>query len=184
MKPNKPKNAGEVYPRVYGGTRLRTVFLVLVAGLSPRVRGNHVPGRHLPAFLRSIPACTGEPFPGTHSPASRRVYPRVYGGTSVACSLTASLSGLSPRVRGNRGPRRPDGEGRRSIPACTGEPRPCAPIPPGRGVYPRVYGGTEYARQVHLMGNGLSPRVRGNPTSVVVAHLHEGSIPACTGEPA
>ena len=53
--------AGEVYPRVCGGTGWRRNPKMVRDGLSPRVRGN--PGRR-PAFAhsgRSIPACAGEP---------------------------------------------------------------------------------------------------------------------------
>ena len=55
-----------------------------------------------------------------------RVYPRVYGGTAEEWMPKIADWGLSPRVRGNRG--RVDAQDRRlgSIPACTGEPRPCA----------------------------------------------------------
>ena len=50
-----------VYPRVCGGTRLRNGRIELVAGLSPRVRGNPDarPAGGYP--LGSIPACAGEP---------------------------------------------------------------------------------------------------------------------------
>ena len=52
------------------------------------------------------------------------------------------LTGLSPRVRGNRFVD-PDAEYRmRSIPACTGEPPRLEYRRPERRVYPRVYGGT------------------------------------------
>ena len=54
----------EVYPRVYGGTRAAHVSWIRGKGLSPRVRGNLVAGRHFRDLPGSIPACTGEPpFP-------------------------------------------------------------------------------------------------------------------------
>ncbi len=80
------RNAGlrtaGVYPRVYGGTRERERRRQMKIGLSPRVRGN--PARLALALieLRSIPACTGEPSCPASQPFARRVYPRVYGGTS------------------------------------------------------------------------------------------------------
>ena len=54
-------STGRVYPRVYGETVDGTLIICVIAGLSPRVRGNLVDGR---AYLRghgSIPACTGKP---------------------------------------------------------------------------------------------------------------------------
>ena len=50
-----------VYPRVCGGTFAFARRPPAPAGLSPRVRGNHVDS-YRPAYqLRSIPACAGEP---------------------------------------------------------------------------------------------------------------------------
>ena len=72
-----------VYPRVYGGTSDTNVRTAKVAGLSPRVRGNHArPGTEA-RVLRSIPACTGEPPEAMATDHTEQVYPRVYGGTTV-----------------------------------------------------------------------------------------------------
>ena len=50
-------------------------------------------------------------------------------------------------------------------------------------VYPRVCGGTgAYGRGRGTPG-GLSPRVRGNPSTSSRASARAGSIPACAGEP-
>ena len=160
-------------PRVCGGTSARHVVTAMGAGLSPRVRGNPrkpTSGRVYPRVCGgtrgvviqenrpacagdhrgasgSIPACAGEP---PQELAKRlKVYPRVCGGTDTGSATLWSSNGLSPRVRGNP-------MGRRSIPACAGEP----PRPGSCGterVYPRVCGGT-----ISRLG---------------------GSIPACAGEP-
>ena len=79
----RPRPVERVYPRVCGGTELRNSCARLIAGLSPRVRGNpqgaHVPDRG----VGSIPACAGEPRRrGGDDPVSR-VYPRVCGGTAT-----------------------------------------------------------------------------------------------------
>ena len=50
---------------------------------------------------RSIPACTGEPRIVREAEDAARVYPRVYGGTSVLAVAEEAGQGLSPRVRGN-----------------------------------------------------------------------------------
>ena len=54
----------KVYPRVCGGTWARDPAYIDAHGLSPRVRGNRDLGRKVGAFLRSIPACAGEPYAG------------------------------------------------------------------------------------------------------------------------
>ena len=51
-----------VYPRVCGGTYQEARRVLLITGLSPRVRGNH-PSEHYEVLChRSIPACAGEPY--------------------------------------------------------------------------------------------------------------------------
>ena len=111
--------------------------------------------------------------------------------------------GLSPRVRGNHvaGMLRVEIDG--SIPACAGEPTSvvcwggldrsipaCAGEPPDPVfeeipalVYPRVCGGTPWAMYEAAKMQGLSPRVRGNPTAAVRRAFQARSIPACAGEP-
>ena len=152
----------EVYPRVCGGTYAVRMLHFADCGLSPRVRGNH-PGtpstrgsqRSIPACAgephapyicatptRSIPACAGEPPTPAVSRTPTAVYPRVCGGTAARASADPSISGLSPRVRGNRGCRSPAGFRRRSIPACAGEPERVIVDVRDAEVYPRVCGGT------------------------------------------
>ena len=53
-----------VYPRVYGETRYIYCRAARVAGLSPRVRGNHHGGERRIGQHGSIPACTGKPSRG------------------------------------------------------------------------------------------------------------------------
>ena len=50
-----------VYPRVCGGARRCAPRRRPAQGLSPRVRGSHVAGRHGADAHGSIPACAGEP---------------------------------------------------------------------------------------------------------------------------
>ncbi len=90
------------------------------------------------------------------------VYPRVCGGTGCARSPMPTEPGLSPRVRGNRCPRRRLWSLQRSIPACAGEPRFDKPPTSGYRVYPRVCGGTRIEVLRAELLEGLSPRVRGN----------------------
>ena len=147
-------------------TRYAPLYSAL--GLSPRVRGNHRLDAGSVGVSGSIPACAGEP--GAHRPGKEHnaVYPRVCGGTSTRAGRCKAIQGLSPRVRGNllrskvnagagdgglsprvRGNQKAQTDivnraGRRSIPACAGEPR--------NGV-----------AAIIAAISGLSPRVRGNP---------------------
>ena len=151
----------------------------------------------------SIPACAGEPRPSAPSATPRGVYPRVCGGTRRraghpgqpavyprVCGGTRRRAGpatwrggLSPRVRGNPGENASPASGRRSIPTCAGEPRSHRfPYRPG-WVYPRVCGGTRLAISGERLGDGLSPRVRGNQRAHADPQPGTGSIPACAGEP-
>ena len=172
-----------VYPRVCGGTRRPSLWHCPSGGLSPRVRGNHIPAAADRRRDRSIPACAGEPPWHTGRGSRRAVYPRVCGGTGIFRRTTASRSGLSPRVRGNRtGPIAaivPAG----SIPACAGEPVAKPRRESECRVYPRVCGGTPAPSLPNLPPNGLSPRVRGNPPPLRSRRRPAGSIPACAGEP-
>ena len=172
-----------VYPRVCGGTGLRSLQPRDAGGLSPRVRGNRRSRRHDSRRAGSIPACAGEPAAARGSRRSGRVYPRVCGGTVSSSIVSASASGLSPRVRGNQLERGEANANGGSIPACAGEPVSDPYNLVTREVYPRVCGGTGYGAVGCWAGEGLSPRVRGNPADAALPADAVRSIPACAGEP-
>ena len=172
-----------VYPRVCGGTSVRTMPACALRGLSPRVRGNPASPTDRLADARSIPACAGEPPAATRRKVRPGVYPRVCGGTRLRRRLAPPSSGLSPRVRGN-----PSGQPRLlsvsgSIPACAGEPYQPHFGNLVRRVYPRVCGGTSLREATVAVCAGLSPRVRGNRPLDEAPDARAGSIPACAGEP-
>ena len=97
--------------------------------------------------------------------------------------LYALPCGLSPRVRGNRSERGCVCCVRRSIPASAGEPR-FSPTSTKTGrVYPRECGGTALAMLILTSFDGLSPRVRGNPSLPRQPTPPARSIPASAGEP-
>ena len=179
----RPAQHSQVYPRVCGGTGECALVSAGWEGLSPRVRGNHIRSYYAPGKSRSIPACAGEPSRRRRSPRCRKVYPRVCGGTSARAAPAGCRRGLSPRVRGNQlygsGARR----GKRSIPACAGEPSLPEDAIKVTTVYPRVCGGTNAAGRTSHWVSGLSPRVRGNPLMRPPRRKPAGSIPACAGEP-
>ena len=152
-------------------------------GLSPRVRGNLYQRRLIVPFLGSIPARAGEPSGSRDGSGRPRVYPRACGGTNPIVAAITRSWGLSPRVRGNRNslllPVHHDG----SIPARAGEPAASSRIGRHERVYPRACGGTAGLISLPLLGEGLSPRVRGNLPALPSLVPRPGSIPARAGEP-
>ena len=145
------------------------------------MRGNPRQGRGIRIEPGSIPARAGEPHQKVQTQANEPVYPRACGGTKFwSCGLS-SVTGLSPRVRGNPPARARCRCSRRSIPARAGEP----PSPTRRQrhgpVYPRACGGTWPGRSSGLPRMGLSPRVRGNLHRVPHQRRPARSIPARAG---
>ena len=152
-------------------------------GLSPRGRGNHRAVEALEVAERSIPAWAGEPAGLCFRHSVGTVYPRVGGGTVSQPGTTVTMSGLSPRGRGNRLRVACGASPLGSIPAWAGEPPGLLqPVQPNR-VYPRVGGGTHPDIAKALAEGGLSPRGRGNHVEGEGYDLGGGSIPAWAGEP-
>ena len=185
-EPSRPWAQGtaeRVYPRACGGTIGWLTDWLIGWGLSPRVRGNPsvlpVPSR----VTRSIPARAGEPTPPSSRPCPPRVYPRACGGTFPGQQPEGDQRGLSPRVRGNQLSSQRSNRCCRSIPARAGEPLVHRLPAPAVQVYPRACGGTFAVRLVPVPLAGLSPRVRGNPSSVKLRMASIRSIPARAGEP-
>ena len=175
--------AGEVYPRVCGGTSAIPRRSTTGNGLSPRVRGNPKAWSISSAHRRSIPACAGEPPYLPVKSNELPVYPRVCGGTPFAPRMPAPEKGLSPRVRGNHEQGNEGLANKGSIPACAGEPSPPSYSSTKSGVYPRVCGGTAFSNSSKYCLYGLSPRVRGNLPGIICSNAMSRSIPACAGEP-
>ena len=157
------------------------------SGLSPRLRGNQRRAAQTAAVPGSIPAPAGEPI-ATHptSAIHRAVYPRACGGTEVRYRQRAySVSGLSPRLRGNLATTRLGTPETGSIPAPAGEPRSNGKLAEAwYKVYPRACGGTCYLRFGRVpFVVGLSPRLRGNRWRSARTNRDHRSIPAPAGEP-
>ena len=91
--------------------------------------------------------------------------------------------GLSPRVRGIPHYATTARYGRRSIPACTGNPPPRIALYCVLAVYPRVYGESYNLASCLCWQRGLSPRVRGIRMMMMRRMIRRRSIPACTGNP-
>ena len=152
-----------VYPRLCGGTYDSGGAAHPGSGLSPPVRGNRFIRYDGGAFLRSIPACAGEPVRGKECVIVPEVYPRLCGGTGRPKPAAWRISGLSPPVRGNH--------------------KPCDCTSASKMVYPRLCGGTEIFDHRLGTSRGLSPPVRGNPLTRSPKNTATRSIPACAGEP-
>ena len=185
-EPRPPRCAAarsRVYPRACGGTTDAFRTDMMVAGLSPRVRGNPSCVRSQADGRGSIPARAGEPGPIHLALRSSRVYPRACGGTAPVCSGPWNWVGLSPRVRGNQGYGQHRHRFRGSIPARAGEPGTPASKPCRQRVYPRACGGTRVRSATLWPMVGLSPRVRGNRRERTRPRTYRGSIPARAGEP-
>ncbi len=86
-------------------------------------------------------------------------------------------------MRGNQRQARRGATPRRSIPARAGEPQSAIASHSRSQVYPRACGGTCPLPRVSRHSNGLSPRVRGNPSFPRAPAFFHGSIPARAGEP-
>ena len=137
-------NAGfrQVHPRVCGETQASCFGPKLFPGPSPRVRGNPEQPAIAAAQGGSIPACAGKPAPGRPQDQEWRVHPRVCGETPPGPDLDDSVTGPSPRVRGNHFLVVGLCERRGSIPACAGKPISIQPSRSERWVHPRVCGET------------------------------------------
>ena len=152
-------------------------------GLSPRVRGNRN-RRYVPVKdFRSIPASAGQPMSLDNTIKESQVYPRECGATVFQQTPKCPVSGLSPRVRGNRPPPLPAPACPRSIPASAGQPLARSTSRRSEAVYPRECGATVRTRRPPTFTPGLSPRVRGNLSMARLLAQSAGSIPASAGQP-
>ena len=172
-----------VYPRACGGTGGSGNIPSSVPGLSPRVRGNRLSVALGRGNGRSIPARAGEPCWMRWYSSPLGVYPRACGGTVSFKRSITSVTGLSPRVRGNPATPQWAKITTRSIPARAGEPHAAGTGRRRVWVYPRACGGTHHLNHVGNVEHGLSPRVRGNRSPIRCDCVSNRSIPARAGEP-
>ncbi len=109
------------------------------------------------------------------------------GGTARRSTAACGGRGPSPRVRGNRGPVWAVESHHGAIPACAGEPATASTASGACGRadrgHPRVCGGTLIHHYQSPVGEGPSPRVRGNRFIWTCGVSAAGAIPACAGEP-
>ena len=183
LRPPARPSAPRVHPRVCGESISTLRHPGPRPGPSPRVRG--IPSSTAPScsWLRSIPACAGNPWADSNSAQVLRVHPRVCGESLGVPSGMMSPRGPSPRVRGIRERLH---RGRRflgSIPACAGNPSPTRWSTLATRVHPRVCGESGSSDVHQYDTTGPSPRVRGIRGLMPTRTTTEGSIPACAGNP-
>ena len=187
-----------------GGAIAIQLFVRLLSGLSPRVRGSRSDAELRGRGAGSIPACAGEPTDSYDERQTDRVYPRVCGGARPGAHREAHWHGSIPacagepwRARSTRAenrvyPRVCGGARHRHrcsfqrqglSPRVRGEPRPTVPMGRSSRVYPRVCGGARFCNSHSVSVSGLSPRVRGSRNVSEDEIGAVGSIPACAGEP-
>ena len=137
-------------------------ILHISRGLSPYIRGNLLRLRFRRWLPRSIPVHTGKPSRFSSRHCRIRVYPRTYGETMRDKRSIASISGLSPYIRGNLKGHKIFYFYVRSIPVHTGKPVGGTLSRMHGKVYPRTYGATGCHYTLHHKPEGLSPYIRGN----------------------
>ena len=162
--------AAWVHPRVGGETHSGHLREVALAGPSPRGRGNPQSTVRWPPASRSIPAWAGKPGVGRAAGAGFVVHPRVGGETASITRCCASVTGPSPRGRGNHSGASFADRFIRSIPAWAGKPPQHGPVRQRFKVHPRVGGETGAPTPPTWSGGGPSPRGRGNPLQARNAH--------------
>ena len=155
---------GWVYPHECGETLARAILAICGQGLSPRVRGNLLEGEPHRRHLRSIPTSAGKPLIVRPVCREPRVYPHECGETTAKRWRSLSVSGLSPRVRGNPARRSSCCFFSGSIPTSAGKPDVVTVEETANQVYPHECGETTAGLLVRNRILGLSPRVRGNQT--------------------
>ena len=122
QRPARRCGPRRVYPRLRGGTSASRPHQRPFSGLSPLARGNRSRSRPTCHWIRSIPACAGEPNGSRLIQTPQGVYPRLRGGTWSSIFWIVCLSGLSPLARGNLAGFAHFESPLGSIPACAGEP--------------------------------------------------------------
>ncbi|OAT45910.1 hypothetical protein M997_2542 [Proteus hauseri ATCC 700826] len=90
----------QVYPRVYGEHIILLHDVVVFFGLSPCIRGTHIPQHFMMVLVRFIPVYTGNTHHQALKPIKPTVYPRVYGEHPPDKRQRDLDNGLSPCIRG------------------------------------------------------------------------------------
>ena len=134
--------AGEVYPRLRGGSSIVNGRITTPSGLSPPTRGIPARAAAFKPSIWSIPAYTGDPGCPRSQAKVREVYPRLRGGSRQRTSQGNPKGGLSPPTRGIPPSELCPLPSSRSIPAYAGDPGGQRNLAGRAAVYPRLRGGS------------------------------------------
>ena len=151
------------YPHVCGATSLSTCIPAPQIGLSPRVWGNPFDADADELWPGPIPTCVGQPLVGLGAGRDGAAYPHVCGATGSILAVNIISTGLSPRVWGNQLRQFKNLEEIGPIPTCVGQPAHSQNGGASPTAYPHVCGATVDGQHSPATGQGLSPRVWGNP---------------------
>ena len=177
------RHSPRAYPHVCGATNLSSNPTLNDSGLSPRVWGNRATRPQEGKRARPIPTCVGQPRTDLHPSYIATAYPHVCGATLQIPATRAGMTGLSPRVWGNR-LTFDDTKGIKGpIPTCVGQPADGLGYASRVEAYPHVCGATVTIAQMERVCGGLSPRVWGNQIVLVLRPTKSGPIPTCVGQP-
>ena len=116
------------------------------------------------SFPRTIPAHAGKPLRRGSRTWPSWDYPRACGETGAQSHESTDERGLSPRMRGNRAAECPQCAAVGTIPAHAGKPARNAMAFASQRDYPRACGETTLQSPSYYAAQGLSPRMRGNPS--------------------
>ena len=177
-----PKPVSAAHPRVCGENLEDAERIVHEAGSSPRVRGKPLPVAQGPPRGGLIPACAGKTRGAGLQVQDGPAHPRVCGENALRMPRKRAKGGSSPRVRGKRRTRVPEGERGRLIPACAGKTAATSERACSVTAHPRVCGENLTIDGVDYWADGSSPRVRGKHHRQSRRREHQRLIPACAGK--
>ena len=109
------------HPRACGANAAAGRIRTLRRGSSPRMRGKQGGRRKLEREIRIIPAHAGQTAPARDATSRSSDHPRACGANGSGQSLSESLLGSSPRMRGKPNPTREMERRTRIIPAHAGQ---------------------------------------------------------------
>ena len=149
------------HPRACGANSLVTCVFCWINGSSPRMRGKRAYRYGGRDADRIIPAHAGQTACATSSEMSRSDHPRACGANGSGQSLSESLLGSSPRMRGKPNPTREMERRTRIIPAHAGQTTGTTRFREGFPDHPRACGANHVPQQDARQPRGSSPRMRG-----------------------